>query len=230
MIRSLVIVPARGGSKGIPGKNLRLLLGVSLVGWTIRAARKAKRIDEVIVSTDSEEIANVARAEGATVVVRPAELAEDTAPTLPVLVHALDVLHASDQDCVVLCEPTSPFRSPRVLDQCVEKLSDLDCRSVVTVTQLERNPFNIFRVEGDRAERFIREPTADFFQRQQMQNLKRVNGCAYATRAKTIRTGHLIDYPLRVIELSSLESVNIDDPIDLKLAELIAPQFSEIIN
>src|SRR5689334_18610672 len=112
--RSVVaIIPARGGSKGIPGKNLRLVGGQPLVAWSIQHARSTSAITRVFVSTDSPEIGDVALAHGAEVIQRPAEISGDTASSESCLVHALDVIKAADgtePDLVVLLQPTSPIR------------------------------------------------------------------------------------------------------------------------
>lgn len=232
MSRTLAIIPARAGSKGVPGKNVRPLAGVPLVGWAIRVAQLARSVTHVVVSTDGDAIADASRAEGAEVIRRPADLAADEAPTMPVIGHALDVLEGRGEkfDTVVLLEPTSPFRSAAVVDRAVTMLGEGDCAAVVTVTQVERNPYNIFQVDGDRAERFIREPSGTFFQRQTMDHLKRVNGCLYATSVAGVRRGKLVDFPLRVIEMSHEESVNIDSHIDFAVAEILAPKFRSRID
>lgn len=225
----LAIIPARGGSKGIPRKNLRKLAGTPLVVWAIRAALGAERVTRTVVSTDDDEIASVSRQAGAEVVQRPTELANDTAPTLPVLVHALDALEADagfTAAAVVLLEPTSPFRLSRHVDACIEKLFSGDTRSAITVTQVERNPHNVFSVAGDVAKRYVEAPTATYSQRQKIRHLKRLNGCVYATWTENIRAGRIVDDPIKVVEMSPEESVNIDTPLDLAVAEICAERLA----
>jgi CMP-N,N'-diacetyllegionaminic acid synthase len=223
-LRTLAIIPARGGSKGIARKNLQPIDGVPLVVRAVQTALAATRVDKVVVSTDDDEIAETARNAGAEVLMRPAELAVDETPTIPVMQWVLDALDRAgwQADRVVLLEPTSPFRTGQVVDECVGKLDDPQVNSAVTVTQLERNPYNVFAVDGDRAERFIREPSGVFARRQQFGHLKRVNGCVYVTRASHVREGRLIDLPLRVVEMAAEDSINIDTPLDLDIARLIA--------
>lgn len=224
----LAIIPARGGSKGIPRKNIRLLGGTPLVVLALNAARASERIDRVVVSTDDNEIAQIVIDAGGEVVPRPTELATDTAATLPVLQHAVEYMadRGWRADVVVLLEPTSPFRTPAIINECVTKLDDPSVRSAATVTQLERNPFNIFSVEGDRAHRFIIEPKQVYTRRQQFAHLKRINGCVYVYRAADVREGRLLEKPLRVVEMSAADSINIDTPVDFKLAEILAGQQS----
>lgn len=223
-MRTVAIIPARGGSKGIPRKNLREVGGVPLVVRAIRVGLAASRVDRVVVTTDDEEIAAVARSAGAEVVMRPPKLAADDTPTLPVLKFVLESLERDgwSADIVVLLEPTSPFRSPEVVDACIAKLDDPAVRSAATVTQLERNPYNIFEVEGDRAKRFIQEPAGIFTRRQQFIHLKRINGCIYVARTDTVRAGRLLEEPMRVVEMTAEDSVNIDTPLDLEMARLLA--------
>ena len=223
----VAVIPARGGSKGIVRKNLEPLAGVPLVVWAVRAARGAESVTRTVVTTDDEEIANLAREAGAEIVMRPAELADDGAPMMPVLNHALDVLaeRGFSPQVTALVEPTSPFRQPRHIDACIGKLSDGEIQSAVTVTRLERNPHNIFTVDGDRAKRYVQAPIHQFTDRQQFSHLKRVNGCVYATRTDNVRRGRLIVDPIRVVEMAQEESVNIDTPLDLCLAELYAERF-----
>jgi N-acylneuraminate cytidylyltransferase len=208
----------------VPRKNLCEVGGVPLVERAVHVGLAATRVDRVIVTTDDDEIADCARAAGGEVVMRPPALAADDTPTLPVLGFVLDRLAETgwDADVVVLLEPTSPFRTPAVVDACIAKLDDPRAGSAVTVTQLERNPYNIFAVEGDRAERFIRAPEGAFTRRQQFAHLKRVNGCVYAARASSIRDGRLIVEPVRVVEMLAADSINIDTLIDLELARIVA--------
>ncbi len=223
-MHTLAIIPARGGSKGIPRKNLQEVGGVSLVARAVQVGSAAFRVNRVVVSTDDEEIAAAARTAGAEVIMRPPELATDETPTLPVLQSVLEVLECGGwlADIVALLEPTSPFRSPQVVDACIDKLDDPEVLSAATVTQLERNPYNIFAVEGDHAKRFIREPAGTFVCRQQFRHLKRINGCVYVARSHTVRAGGFLEEPIRVVEMTAEESINIDTPFDLELARLLA--------
>lgn len=229
MARVVAIVPARGGSKGIPGKNLRLLAGRSLVEHALRAGLAAASVDEVVLSTEDDAIAAVGAATGARVVRRPPELATDEAATLPVLAHVLQTLADEDRpaDTVVLLEPTSPFRSPAIIDACVARLGRGDVAAVATVTQLERNPRYIFTVDGDVGQPYVRDPDPTFTRRQDMQRLKRVNGCVYVHPAAAILAARWLAPPIGTVEMDPLCAVNIDAPLDLDLAELTAARLIE---
>lgn len=125
----LGVTPARGGSKGVPRKNIRPLAGKPLIAWTIEAALEAKRLNRYVVSTEDPEIAQVARQYGAEVVERPQELATDEATTLSVLQHLLTLI---DADIVVLLQATSPIREPGLIDRCIERFHETQADSLAT--------------------------------------------------------------------------------------------------
>ena len=141
----LAIIPARSGSKGLPGKNTKLLCGKPLLAWSIEAGKKSNYIDDVIVSTDSLEIAEIAKKHGALVpFLRPVELSTDTATTFDVLQHAINFaqMHLKKTyDYIVLLEPTSPLRTSRDVDSAIERLLDSEASAVVGVAKTEcQNP------------------------------------------------------------------------------------------
>jgi len=126
----LAVIPARGGSKGLPGKNILPLLGKPLIAWSIEAALDAAKVDRVIVSTDSEEIADVARRYGAEVLARPAELATDEATTIAVMTHiACEIPEATT---FIVLQPTSPLRDDGLIDSCIEAYEQGDCSNLAT--------------------------------------------------------------------------------------------------
>jgi CMP-N,N'-diacetyllegionaminic acid synthase len=139
--RVLGLIPARGGSKGLPGKNIRPINGLPLLAWSIRAARKSHYLDRVIVSTDSQEIAETAKAHGGEApFLRPAELASDTAGSIDVILHALDFCKDQGEtyDYIVLLEPTSPLRTVEDIDRSLEALAEHPtAEAVVSVVQAE---------------------------------------------------------------------------------------------
>lgn len=159
----LAIIPARGGSKGLPGKNIRELCGKPLIAWTIGKARKSKFLDVVLVSTDSPEIANIARRYGADVpFMRPAELATDHASSQEVVRHALSYFRTTEGrefDYTVLLEPTSPLREDDDIDRMVEALDNRadEFDAIVSVGQVIEHPSIMKRLVGDRVEPFCPE-------------------------------------------------------------------------
>ena len=137
----LAVVPARAGSKGLPGKNIRILNGKPLIAWSIEEGKKSKYIDKLIVSTDGKQIAEIAQKYGAEVpFIRPKELATDNAPTSGVLIHAINFFKnkGDNYDIIVLLEPTSPLRTVEDIDIPIEKLiENKNARSIVSVAILE---------------------------------------------------------------------------------------------
>ncbi len=153
--RILAIIPARGGSKSIPRKNIKLLGGYPLIAYSIAAGLSSKFIDRVIVSTDDDEIAEIAERWGAEVpFIRPAELAEDHVTDLPVFEHAIRWLEENEgyrADIIVQLRPTSPFRPKGSVDEAIELiLQNPAADSVRGVTPSGQNPFKMWRVENDR--------------------------------------------------------------------------------
>jgi len=149
----LAIIPARGGSRGIPKKNIKLLGGIPLIAFSIAAGLQARSISRVIVSTDDEEIAKCAIQYGAEVpFLRPGELAEDNVPDLPVLSHALEWLNANEMyrpDIIVQLRPTSPLRPLSCIDEAVNILiADPDADCVRAVTPCGQNPYKMWRIEN----------------------------------------------------------------------------------
>jgi CMP-N-acetylneuraminic acid synthetase len=155
-MRVLGIVTARGGSKGVPRKNIRELAGKPLLAWTADAARAARRLSRVVLTTDDPEIADVGRRAGLDVpFMRPAELALDSTPSLPVLQHVVKTLEDSGDryDATCLLQPTNPFRAPDTIDRCIELLETSGADSVVTVLPVpaEHNPHWVYFVGPDGA-------------------------------------------------------------------------------
>src|SRR5258707_4684574 len=156
----LGIVPARAGSKGVPGKNVRPLAGHTLLDYTAQAARESGVLDRVILSTDSREIADAGRRAGLEVpFMRPAALAADDTPMLPVIQHALaeTAKHGWSPDVIVLLQPTSPLRRPDHIRDAVTMLGETNADSVVTVVEVPRHlsPDYVMRIEESRLPPFL---------------------------------------------------------------------------
>jgi CMP-N,N'-diacetyllegionaminic acid synthase len=224
----LCVIPARGGSKGLPGKNIRLLAGVPLIGHSIRCARMCPRIARTIVSTDSGEIAAVARANGADVpFMRPVELAQDQTPMLPVLQHALREMERLDgmrYGSVLLLDPTSPGRIPSDVAECVRRLEgDPAADGVVGVSRPEFNPYwhCIVEREGYMAPLI---PGADRFDRRQdVPTVYRINASVYLWRrafllevqGSWMKGRHLMH------EIPEARAIHIDDLNEFERADLM---------
>lgn len=217
----LGVIPARGGSKGIPKKNIKPLLGRPLLAYTVDAARKSERLTHIAVSTDDAEIAAVARELGVDVVDRPQELASDTTPTLPAVQHALDVLEPRQGrfDYVFTLQVTSPFRSAGDIDRAIELLHTSGAESVIGVVRVHDNhPARIKRIRNGRLEAFD-TPEPEGIRRQDLAPAYLRNGAVYVVRRDVIDRGSLLGEDQCPYEMSPERSINIDEPLDFALAE-----------
>jgi CMP-N-acetylneuraminic acid synthetase len=216
----VAVIPARGGSKALPRKNILPLAGKPLIAHTILDARAAKRVDRTLVSTDDAEIAEIARAWGAEVpFTRPAALATDDATTEVVLQHALAWLEAEERahvDVIVLLEATSPFRAAGLIDEVVARLEDPEIDTALTVV---RDHGYFWRREAGRAVRL--DP--GYQPRQTREPRFRETGSVYATRAAVVRGGERIGPRASLVEQDEIDAlVDIHTAFDLWLAERIA--------
>ncbi|MEI7605822.1 MAG: acylneuraminate cytidylyltransferase family protein [Rhodospirillaceae bacterium] len=224
--RILALIPARGGSKGLTGKNIRPLLGKPLIGWSVEQALACPEIDAVVVSTDDQAIADAAAASGAEVpFLRPPELATDTASSIDVILHAIDTLEAAGRhfDILVLLEPTSPLREVSDLSGALEVLvSTPGVESVVSVAQVENvHPAYLYRIEDG-----LLSPyggmQATGVRRQTLDSLYFLEGSVYASTVAALRSRrsfyHDHTAPWRVSRYKSLE---IDELCDLICAEAL---------
>ena len=218
------VIPARGGSKGLPGKNLRVLGKLSLIGHAVASARESARLTRFIVSTDSAAIADEARRHGAEVPFqRPAELASDQAGMVPVLQHAVRWLEATGArpDLVVTLQPTSPFRTGDDIDRTVAKVLDTGSDSAQTVTEAGYHPFFMKTLDGDRTVALFPDGHK-YVRRQDAPTVYQPSGAVYVTRRDVLMTeGRVLGADNRAIVQGFEEAVNIDTEWDFLLAELI---------
>jgi CMP-N-acetylneuraminic acid synthetase len=220
----LGLVPARGGSKGVPGKNTRLLGGRPLLEYTARAARESGVLDRVVVSTDSNEIAECGRRIGLEVpFLRPSALAQDDTPMAPVVAHALDELRREgwEPGVVVLLQPTSPLRTPQHIRSAVDLLAKTGADSVVTVVAVPAHlsPDYVMRIEDGRLQHFFPEG-ARLTRRQDARPAYVRDGTVYAFRSDAFRrTGTIYGEDCRPLLLDAAESLSIDTPADWAAAE-----------
>jgi CMP-N,N'-diacetyllegionaminic acid synthase len=221
-MRALAVIPARGGSKGLTAKALRLLGGRPLLAHTAEAALASRRVSKVLLSTDDDAIADVGRALGLDVpFLRPPALAQDDTPMLPVLQHALTALGAGF-DTVVLLQPTSPLRRAEHIDAALDLFERSGADSVVSVVEVPHqfNPLSVLAVEGDRARPYSAAPMPT--RRQDKPRVFARNGPAVlAVKASVVEGGSLYGDDSRVLVMSPLESVDIDTQDDLDYAEFL---------
>jgi CMP-N-acetylneuraminic acid synthetase len=220
------LIPARGGSKGIPGKNIALCAGRPLIGWTCEAAAHSASLEKTILSTDSEEIAGVGREWGIEApFLRPPKLALDTTPSIDVMVHALDWLEESGADVtgLVLLQPTSPLRTSAHIDAAAKLFNESGADTVVSVVEVRHNyhPSSVMRDSGGWLQPLEGEKLS-ISRRQDMAQLFARNGPGVLIVATPVlRSGRLYGERTRAYVMSSEESVDVDDASDLRYADFL---------
>ena len=219
---------ARGGSKGVPCKNLRMLAGKPLIAHSIETVLACDLIDRLIVSTDDLEIANVARQYGAEVpFMRPAELATDDAPEWLAWQHALRAIDGADgaqpMDVFVCVPTTSPLRSVLDVTQCIQTLLDGDSDLVLTVRPAERNPyFNMVVLDQQGYAHLVIPPNQTVHQRQGAPTVFDITTVAYAARPQFVLNAKgMFDGKVRTLLVPPERALDIDTELDLKVAEAL---------
>lgn len=220
----LAIIPARGGSKGIPNKNIREINGVPLINYTIQAAKKSKYLDRVIVSTDDYEIANISQKYGAEVpFLRPEYLAGDTSKTIDSVVHAINELEeqGNSYDYVVLLQPTQPLRESWHIDQAIEKIANAGVEGLASVSEVADHPVLIRKV-GEDGNLVNLLDIKSTIRRQDFPSYYKINGAVYINKISENFDENisLNDNKLPYI-MDSKFDLDIDTPLDLKLFKFI---------
>jgi len=200
-ISFLGIIPARGGSKSIPRKNIKNIAGKPLIAWTIESAKNSKLLDRFVVSTEDSEIAEISRKYGAEIIDRPKELATDEASTLSVLQQALSII---ETEVIVLLQPTSPIRNYNLIDECIEKFKNSGADSVATGFMCK------FKEYGTYTQR--RQDLSGFFYD---------DGNIYVIKADIIKKGLLHGPKLERLEIGREQNIEIDDDFDFWMAEQV---------
>jgi CMP-N-acetylneuraminic acid synthetase len=228
-VRALGVIPARGGSKSVPRKNLHPLCGRPLIAWTIGPGLRAKRLDRLIVSTDDAEIAEVARGLGAEVpFLRPASLAADDTPDLPVFQHLLAEFGAREgyvPDCIVHLRPTQPMRTAEEIDAVIDLWARSGADCVKSIRPVTEHPFKMYRVHGERlapytdtAERRRRGPDVP---RQSLEPVYLSAGLIDVIRRETIEAGSTEGAAVVPYFADPTRYVNLDSARDFQIAEAL---------
>ncbi|GIX18286.1 MAG: hypothetical protein KatS3mg119_2472 [Rhodothalassiaceae bacterium] len=219
--RILALIPARGGSKGVPGKNIRPLAGRPLIAWTIEAARASRFIDRVVLSSDNEDICRIAAAYGCEVPFRrPPALARDDTPGIAPVLHALEQLPGYDH--LVLLQPTSPFRTTEDIDAAITRCIDTGAPSVVSVTPASQHPSWMYHIEEDgRLTHLLgEEPLA---RRQELPRIYALNGAIYVAHVPTLLKEKRLILPGTIAHvMPRARSLDIDTALDFDIAEVLA--------
>lgn len=226
-MRVVALICARGGSRGVPGKNIKPLGGRPLIAWSIAQAKAVAQVDRVVVSTDSTEIADVARAAGAEVpYMRPAELATDTAAEWLTWRHALDYLLASDgqhPDALMVVPATSPFREPHDLERCLVEFGRGDVDVVITVTDANRSPyFNMVTTGEDGYSRLVIQPHGRIVRRQDAPIVSDITTVGYVVAPGFVmRADGIFEGRVRSVHIPPERALDIDTPLDFQIAECL---------
>ena len=233
----LAIIPARGGSKGIPDKNLKKINGKSLVSLAIEAARSSKKVTDILVTTDSDDIKEESESCGISVpFTRPESLATDQAEMIDVVLHAIEQYsqhYKRDVDFVVVLQPTSPFRTGKDIDKCFSQLSESQSSSIVSVHRLREHPYECISKSDKRFEKLRNYNGANFRQNYQ-EEFFYINGAIYMCHREYLEQSHGF-FSLEnsmLYEMNPLCGIDIDEPDDLLLARSLAsnPEFSRKVS
>ena len=221
----LAFIPARGGSKGLPRKNIKPLLGKPLIAWTVEQAKNSKYIDKVVVSTDDEEIAEISKKYGAEVpFLRPKELARDDSPTIDAIIHAINWFEERGEffDILILLQPTSPLRTTEDIDNAIELfLNNKDALSLISVKENEHPPFWSLEIEN----KFLKPLFGEEYFKKRRQELPKSympNGAIFISYVDILKKYKTFYTPKTIAYIMPPErSIDIDNEFDFLLAEFI---------
>lgn len=227
-MKVLCTICARGGSKGVPNKNIRDLFGKPLIAYTIEHALQSNLIDRVVVSTDSESIAVIARQYGAEVPFsRPAILASDNAPKLPVIQHAVKYFiekMSYNPEYIIDLDPTSPLRLNEDIEKCLHLImSESDCDSVITGYKSNKNPyFNMIEIGDNGFAKLCKQSNEQITDRQSAPIVFAMNASIYVWKTNILlNQTSVISGRVKLVEMPEERSIDIDSEIDFKMVELI---------
>lgn len=222
-MKILAVIPARGGSKGVPGKNIKILNGKPLIQYTIEAAKEAFVSEPICISTDDIKIKKVVESLGTEVpFLRPDELATDTSGTYEVLLHAVNYYESIgySPDVVVLLQATSPFRSSTHIKEALD-LYDESCEMVVSVKETKANPYYVLREEGENGY-LVPSKVGKFIRRQDCPEVYELNGAIYIINAAALKEKSLSEFKkVKKYIMSDLNSHDIDTSLDWEFAEFL---------
>ena len=226
MKKIMAIVPARGGSKSIPKKNLALLAGNPLIAYTIKTAINSKMFDSIIVSTDSKEIAKVSMSFGAQVpFIRPKHLATDQTPGVDPIIHAITWMKENKNycpDCIMCLQPTSPLRNEKDIIKSIKILTEKSANSVVSVTTIKHHPFWMKKIDKQGYMHDFVTQEQPIHRRQDLPSLYALNGAIYATKTNLfLEVKSWFPQSTYAYIMPPERSVDIDTPWDLQLAGLV---------
>jgi len=225
-MKTLFIIPARGGSKGIPRKNIKLLGGKPLISYSVEVARALADDQDICVSTDDTEIKDIVEQTGLKVpFLRPSELATDQATTQDVLLHAIDYFQTKGRhyDRIILLQPTSPFRKINQIQEAINLWED-GLEMVVSVKVTDANPYYVLFEENESG--FLEKSKKGFFiRRQDCPLVYQYNGAIYVIDVKSLKSRHIFNFErIKKYVMDAESSIDIDSSLDWKFAEFLLSQ------
>ena len=221
-MKYLAIIPARGGSKRLPDKNILDLNGKPLIAWSIETAKKSKKIDDIVVTSDSDKILDIAKTYNIKTIKRPDFLASDTATTFDAIKHTIESLKEKFE-YIVLLQPTSPLRNEKHIDEAIELLEKKNADAVISVCEVDHSPLwsNTLPENLDMSN-FIRDEVKNK-RSQDLEKYYRLNGAIYICKTDRLleeKTFFIKDNIFAYV-MDKRDSVDIDDAVDFKLAEIL---------
>ncbi len=226
-MKYMVLICARGGSKGLPGKNIRPLNGIPLIGWSVNIAKQLDKVSRIIVSTDSDDIAKVAREYGAEVpFMRPKYLAQDDSPEWLVWRHAINYIEendSEDMDAIVVLPVTAPLRSVNDVNACIDLFENSEVDSIITVSDASRSPyFNMTVNDNNGYVSLVIPPKVKITRRQDAPKVYDMTTVAYIVNTSFIKSNNgIFEGKVKSVTIPRERAVDIDDLMDFKIAELV---------
>jgi len=217
----LAIIPARGGSKGIPRKNIKSIAGKPLIVWTIEEAKKSRYIDKLILSSEDDEIIKVAEEWDCEVpFVRPKDLALDETPGIEPVIHAIATLNQR-YDYICLLQPTSPLRKVLHIDQCIKKCIDMETNSCIGVQEVDKHPYWMYKInKEEKLEPLFQE--MKLTRRQDAEKVYAINGAIYFAKTDFIlNENSFIGHNTSAFLMDKISSIDIDDMSDFQYADYL---------
>lgn len=217
----LAIIPARGGSKRLPRKNVLDLAGKPLIAWTVEAALRSTYINQVVITSDDDEILSVADTYGAQMIKRPEDLATDIATSFDAVNHAIE--NSEQYDFIVLLQPTSPLRTSRHIDEAIELLISKNADAIISVCDMDHSPLwsNVLPENGS-MEHFLRDDVKNK-RSQDLEKYYRLNGAIYICKTNKLlnEKSFMLKENIFAYQMDRQSSIDIDEELDFKIAETI---------
>lgn len=229
----LALIPARGGSKGVPGKNMRKIEGHPLVSYAIEVAKKSKYINKIVVSTDDEKIADIAREYKAQVpFMRPKELAADNVSDFPVIEHAVEWFNNRDDkiDYVVFLRPTHIFRKASDINRAIEKMINSNFDSIRGISKAVYSPYWMKKIRGDKLVSFVENNEYEYCRRQDLPEAYQANGTVEVIKAETIlEKKSLYGERIGFVKMGEVAVLDLDTELDFKIVEALFPLWRDAL-